>query len=383
MGRLALVAFVLLVGCSQASGSTAVASAQPSPSATPLTPPTTSPPPVVDLPLSAADFSCRLPVTRSTGGGDFVSYQGGFLTFPQASFTPDAAGVINSEYPAQDFVTTAKPVLHGTQHTGPPFFDLALKRWVPVGAGQASPDGASYAYAAVNRSNPGANYLIHVVDVASGADRTYSVPTAPDFGDGSGAYIADFDGASVYFSSAQSTGPLLGVWRLDVATGAVTELTRVSGVAAVRGGYAWVNRIDSRDPQGPQFPGIGGHHSNSVVRVDLATGQQTVWYYAKGNEVFFAGFDSSGNPLISNSWPPFAYGFLLVAFTPNGDVATVYDGSRTLSFSGVQGDDGGRLWLSNDRGIYVYAPGRGLRKVFAFNGNPTAAEAIQPAGFCT
>lgn len=337
---------------------------------------------MVDLPLSTVDFSCRLPVTRSTGGGDFVSYQGGFLTFPQASFTPDSAGVINSEYLAQDFVTTDKPVLHGTQHTGPPFFDLALKRWVPVSAGQASPDGASYAYAAVNRANPGASYLIHVVDVASGADRTFSVLTTPDFGDGSGAYIADFDGAAVYFSSAQSTSPLVGVWRLDVASGEVTELTRVSGVAAVRGGYAWVNRIDSRDPQGPQFPGIGGHHSNSVVRVDLETGQQTVWYYAKGNEVFFAGFDSKGNPLISNSWPPFAYGFLLIAFTPNGEVATVYDGSRTLSFSGIQGDDGGRLWLGSDRGVYVYAPGRGLRKVFEFDANPTAAEAIQPAGFC-
>ena len=338
----------------------------------------------MDVPPSRVDFSCRLPVTRSTTGGDFVSYQGGFITFPQGIWQPDPAGVINSEYLQQDFVTTATPVLHGTLHAGPPFFDLALKRWLPAGAGQASPDGRSYAYAVANPSNPGAPFVIHVVDVAYGTDRTLTVPRSPEFGDANGAYLADFDGASVYFSSPQSRGPLVGVWRLDIGSGAVTELTSQPGIAAVRNGYAWVNRVDPRDPQGPQFPGIGGQHSNSVVRIDVATGEETVWYYAKGNEVLFAGFDKSGDPLIANSWPPFANRSLLIAFSPGGDVATVYDESRELWFGTAQPDTAGRLWLGSDRGIYLYSPGAGLRKVFAIaNGPTTLEETIQPAGYCT
>ena len=388
MARAALVVILLVTGCTGAAAPVGVMRTPPSASASAIAPPATepspNPSPFVDLPPSRVDFSCRLPVTRSTSGGDFVSYQGGFVTFPQGVWQPDPAGVISSGYVTADFFSTTSPSLRGIPETGPPFYDLAMKRWVPVGAGQASPDGARYAYGSLTASNRDSSLRIHVVDVRTASDREFTVPAITGFGAQIGALVEDFDGASVYFSSQQAQGPPLGVWRLDVASGAVTELTSSAGIAAVRGGYAWVNRIDLRDPQGPQFPGIGGQHSNSVVRVDLATGEEMVWYYAKGNEVYFAGFDKSGDPIIANSWPPFANGFLLIAFSPRGDVATVYDGSRQLWFGTAQPDTSGRLWLGNDRGIYLYSPGSGLRKVFAIaNGPTTLEETIQPAGFCT
>ncbi|MDQ2942070.1 MAG: hypothetical protein M3R21_00170 [Candidatus Dormibacteraeota bacterium] len=337
----------------------------------------------MDLPLSAVGFPCRLPVVRSISGGDYVSFHGGFATFPQASFQADPAGVINSEYLTQGYVTQAGPVLHGFSQTGPPFYDRAAKRWVPVGAAQASPNGAFYAYAELNPTHPGAPYVIHIVGVANGSDRVFTVPYTPDFGSAIGPFITDFDGASVYFSSSQTMGPPQGVWRLDIATGSVSELSKAFGVAMTRGGYAWLDRIDPRDPEGPAT-GRSGPRSNSVVRVNLSTGQETVWYFASGQQVSWQGFDRDGNPIVSVApGPDFTHIALRLLSYPGDPGTVIYDGTGGLSFSNTQADTGGRLWFGNDRGIYLYTPTTGLRKVFAVDhGNTTLAESIQPAGLC-
>lgn len=385
---IAALAGLAVAGCSQTptAAVSPAASAPPRPTASsqPVPGGQASPSPVADLPLSKIGFSCRLPVTTYTVGGDSASYRGGFLSFPQAAYQSDPAGAITNEDMAGGFVTAATPVLHGTLQAGSPFYDLARKRWVPAGAGQSSHDGSSYAYGVLNGSNPGAPYAIHVVNVATGVDHVFTVPTTPDFGGAVGASVGDFDGASVYFSSQQQMGPPIGVWRLDLASRAVHQLSRELGVAAIGGGYVWLNRIDPRDPEGPQT-GRSGPRSNSVIRVDLATGQETIWYFAAGHQVFFQGIDRLGAPIISDAPPPdFTHAAMRLVSKPESSGIAIYDGVGGLWLSAPQSDVEGRLWLGSDRGIYIWTPAEGLQKVYAYDGNLSAeGHAILPAGLCT
>jgi hypothetical protein len=48
----------------------------------------------------------------------------------------------------------------------------------------------------------------------------------------------------------------------------------------------------------------------------------------------------------------------------------------------VQGDSD-RLWFGSSKGIYVYRPSAGFQKVFAYGANPSTADRIEPAGFCS
>jgi hypothetical protein len=371
----ALVAVLAIAACTQPPQQSAA------------TPPTSStlpptPSPVTDLPLSTVTFTCRLPVTKSLSGGDFASYEGGFITFPQGGYQTDPTGAIHSEYFAQDFVTVAKPELHGAPQAGPPFYDLAQKRWLPVGSSQSSPDGSAYAYSILNGLAPGPPFAIHIVDVARGTDRTFPVPTSSEFGSSEGAWIGDFDGDAVSFTSMQTIGHPQGVWSLNVVSGKISQLSRVAGVAAIENGYVWVSRIDPRDPQGAQT-GRSGPHENSLVRVDLTSGQETVWYYAAGHVVGLVGVDRLGAPIISDAPPPdFTRATLRLVSKPESDGITIYDGKGGLVFFTLQSDVLGRLWLGSDRGIYVWTPAVGLAKVFAFTHDTVDAAAMAPAGLC-
>jgi hypothetical protein len=386
------LAGLIISGCAQTPTATASPVASPmtsgqasaSPVASPMTNGQASPSPVIDRPLSRIGLACRLPLTMYVAGGDSATYRGGFITFPQAGYQLDPAGVITNEDLAGGFVTAATPVLHGTLQTGPPFYDLARKRWVPAGAGQSSPDGSSYAFGVLNGSNPGAPLAIHVVTIASGADHVFTVSTTPDFGGAVGAWVGDFDGSSVYFSSQQQMGPPMGVWRLDVASGTVHQLSKEFGVAAIRGSDVWLTRIDPRDPEGP-LTGRSGPRANSVVRVDLSTGQETVWYFAAGHQVSLEGIDSLGAPIISDAPPPnFTHAAVRLVSKPASAGIAIYDGVDGLGFWAVQSDISGRLWLGNDFGIYLWTPAVGLQKVYAYSSDTMAeAHEVLPSGRCT
>jgi hypothetical protein len=328
-----------------------------------------------DPSLSSVNFTCKLPVIKSTQGGDFASFQGGFVTFPQATFEPDPTGRISSRYRERDFATAASPVLYGS---GPAFYDLAQRRWVPVGAAQSSPDGAYYAYGILNGSDPRPPVTIHLVDVAHATERTFTV-TNQDLGSTIGARVIDFDGSAIYFTSLQTQGMPLGIWKLDIASGTVRELSHLYGVAMARGGYAWLNRIDPRDPGGPQT-GRSGPRSNSVVRINLATAAETVWYYAPGQMVFIAGLDEHGHPIVRTSSPnqSIDQGAVLLVPSPGDRGTLIFGGGPWLTEPQT---DGGRLWFGAAREIYLYTAASGFRKVFNFTGDVTVA-AIYPVGFC-
>jgi len=59
--------------------------------------------------------------------------------------------------------------------------------------------------------------------------------------------------------------------------------------------------VDPRDPAPPQ-PGKGTP-GDSLVRVDLASGAETIWFYRPGEQVELRGLDSQGGVLVASFQP--------------------------------------------------------------------------------
>lgn len=288
--------------------------------------------------------------------------------------------------------TYQKPILYGSPQAGPPFYNVAQGRWVPVGAAQAKADGALYAY------GTGLNLLkeppsIRVVDVARATEKVFT-PVVPGLGAPTRFVVADFDASGVYFLVFGPEGRAKGVWLMNPTTGAVRALAQVEGVMRVKGGFAWVGRVDPRDPSPPR--GSGPNPAplyNTVVRVDLQTGSETAWYYSAGHSVWIVGLDSRDRPLVTAATGPdypIGFGEIRLIEAPSANGTLIYDGggssgtwSQNALWFGEPQPDGDRLWFGNSLGIYLYTPGRGLQKVFALEpSNPGIGVALSPAGFC-
>ena len=377
---------LLAVGCSssaphaQASPSHSSAAASSTPAASASPGPSNSPAP--GQPVARVAFSCRLPVVTFTTGGDGISYQGGFITFPSGAYADDPKGLIVSVYPQGGFVTRQAPVLHGEfGDLQSPFFDAVAGRWVPSGAGQASPDGSSYAYTTAPDID---NIVIHVADVAKGTEKTFPVALPSDIGAAVGIQVMDYDGAGVYFVVDQFEQYPIGVWRLDMATGKVTALARTGAVMAVRGGYAWGGDVDPHDPNPPRVP-ASRTLFDSIGRVNLTTGAQSEWYYTPGRSETLLGMSPAGWPIVNVSdAPDYAASGGEVRLLPephtdgesNGELVSI-----GVAISNPE-TDGDRYWFGSDNGVYLYTSAGGLQKVFAFTPEPTTAKTMSPAGFC-
>jgi hypothetical protein len=257
--------------------------------------------------------------------------------------------------------TTATPVLYG--NGGVAFYDRPESRWVPAPAGQALADGSAYAYTGNDSSN---DLTVHIVNVRSGNSRSFKVPpigspTVADYG-AAGVYIVDRSGIG---------GPREGVWLLDPLTGSTKLLRQVHGVWEVRDGFAWVARFDTRDKT--VWPPGEGTNANSLVRVDLATGAETIWFYRAGTYPSLIGLDSLGRPVVQASQVGVnGLNDLLLLDHPGSPGQLITSSNPGLGY--LQGD-GDRLWFGGLYGIYLYRPDRGFQKVFAYNG-------ASPAGFC-
>ena len=368
---------LLVSACTQAaspvaSSPTASATlATPAP-ATPATPTAVTTPVTDDLPLAKVDFSCRLPVLRTPD----TSYVGGFVTFPAATFAFDPNGGINSDQNG-DFRTDATPVLHGAGVTiaGVAFYDLAQHRWVPAGPPQSAPDGAQYAYASWDPENPTTS-RVHVVNVALAIEKTFDVALPAN---AMGFTVGDFEATGIYLVANQFEQLPYGVWLMNPATGAIRQVAQVGPAYAIRDGYAWLAGFDPRDPSPPQLR-RSGTASDSIVRVNLANGDRTTWFYRPGMEVWLIGFDSAGRPIANVSDPSGSTDRSETWLTggPSGQDVLVHAGS--LYLAQPQGD-GDRIWFGNYSGIYLFTAAHGLQKVAAFSDLKTA-EAVLPAGFC-
>jgi hypothetical protein len=289
------------------------------------------------------------------------------------------------------FATDQTPILYGSPQAGPPFYDAAQHRWVPASAPQSTADGAFYAYGsglALTKQEA----AIHVVDVARATERTFT-PAALGVGPTKAFLVADFDASGVYFQTMQSDGSVKGgVWLLNPTTGDVRSLAPVTNVMSVRGGFAWVGRVN---PSDPSPPGGVAHRDlyNSIARVDLRNGSETVWYYKPGHSVVLRGLDSRDRPVVSVATRPdypIDTSEIRLIDTPGGSGTLVYGGGGhsgtwspdALWITGPQAD-GDRLWFGSSRGLFLYTPAGGFRKVFALAApDPGVDIAILPGGFC-
>ncbi len=325
-----------------------------------------SPNAVANLPITRVDFSCRLPVVIATGAGDGITYQGGFLSFPDATLTPDPNGLMYSRYLEQDFATAASPILHG--FGGYPFYDRGESRWVPAPAQQALPDGSAYAYAT---TKPQTNATkLYIVRVGSGSVRTFDI-TSPDL-----PQIADYIPNGVYAISGSALGgPGEGVWLLSPVTGAVTQSWAIHRVWTVRDGYAWVARFDPRDKT--TWPPVELAPANSLVRIDLATGAETEWFYQAGTYPWLIGLDSKDRPIVLTGVN--GTNEVRLIDQPGSAGQLIYSGQGPM---GAIQADGDRLWFGGQDGVFLYTSSRGLQKVSPFSADPMTSSSIQPAGFC-
>jgi hypothetical protein len=312
------------------------------------------------------DFSCRLPVVTSVSGADGESFQGGFLTLPDAKRADDPTGGIQYQSSASNFATTTAPVLHGSG--GYPFYDRAQSRWVPTPAQQSLADGSAYAYATtIPQTNVSTAYI---VTVGTGSVRAFNLPR-PQF-----PQVVDFGPAGVYMTSGSALGgPGNGVWLLDPRTGTVKLLRDLPSVWAVRDGYAWVGRFDLRDktvwPQSELAP------LNSVVKINLATGAETIWFYQAGTYPWFLGLDSRSRPIVIVN----LYGTnqMRLIDQPGSSGQLIQSGNGEILYPQA---DGERMWFGGDKGIYLYRPQQGFQKVFAFDAGPANGSRMLPAGVC-
>ena len=344
---------IVLAACTQ---SHPIAAVSPTVGVTPGATPqiTASPVPVPtvagDLPITAVDFACRLPVVSVNPDDSGDALQVGFITFPAGQFVRDPNG-----FP---------PALHGE---GGGFYDRAAARWVPTSPAHTLADGSSYAYVT-------ADAIAHIVDVASGEERTFQLQALDR------PAVLDFNASGVYlYSPSALGGPGEGVWLLNPTTGSVTQVTALHRVWAVQNGKAFVARLDPRD--NTIWPPTELAPADSLVEVDLSTGVETKLFYRAGAYPWMIGF-ASGRPLIAVSGSS-GQTEIRVIDQSASDGKLVYSGPLVFDgyFGNYQGD-GDRIWLGGEGGIYLYRPDRGLQRVFAFDARNGSGRHISPGGFC-
>lgn len=340
---------------------------------------------------STAVASCRLPVVSWYQPGNPVQLppigvQGHFVSYPDGKVSPDPQDEFRNSEDGFGWRSSATPALRGT---GPvAYYDVAFKRFLPVPRAQVSPNGARYVYMDYTQGGLYVYGQMHVVDVATGHDRTLDLPSAQYM-------IFDFGAEGIYFTYgpyAQSAGLFL----VDADSGKSSQVFQDGYVLAVAGGEAWV-AVNEQDlhPTSP-LPGGEGNATfpvlNVLLRRDVKTGDATEWLTVPNTSAFeFLGVYGRAPAVlvffsdnISAQWSTgkVRYEVWLVS-TPaipetvdsgvNGDLQTdpwYRTGHVETSPSSSLGiSDSHGIWLGGDA-IYLYQPGHGLTKVASFPGFP-------------
>jgi len=249
---------------------------------------------------------------------------------PAATFDVGADGLLHSR---------ASPVLVGA---GPVFYDGARQRWLPAPRAAISADGSAYAYLGPDSGNRLAT-TVHVVDVATGHDRTLSVP-------GGSWRMLDFGGDGIYLSELVD-GLGQGLWRLSLPGGQLGQVLSPDRiVSAVSGGTAWVLDVD---PSAPAQAQGGRAAPNRLSQLDVRTGASVPWLTTPGLLPRVIGYDSSGDPVALASGP--AGRELLLATAPQNvlHLATYPPGlsDRDLDQWTAIADRTGE-WVSGLDGLY-------------------------------
>ena len=292
--------------------------------------------------------NCRLPISISVPN---QPWQGAQLDLSTGHALYDAAASFEANGNPGAVRTTAMPILAGSSSA---YFDRAASRWLPVSNGAA--------VSAYDPTDPGPVVSLHVVDIATGRDRTLSTPP--------GLWsILGFSSEGIYVDERyEGIGPGLSV--VNPESGAIRQVLKEGAVNMVTGSTAWVGVSNPADKL-PAPPGIGGW-SNEIDKRDLSTGATTTWFYAPGTSLNVYEL-INGSPVVT-IWDGLSTRSVLVT-SPNRsqpfDLPFTPDSSQL--YAPFVSDPAG-VWIGSGDGVYLWTARTGAVLV--------SDEPAVPAGTC-
>jgi hypothetical protein len=280
-------------------------------------------------------FTCALPVTTtSLTVNPYLNPKtsAGFVNIPTGEFWLDPAATLQA-------LPSDKSGLSAT-------YSSSLKRWLPADSRTVSPDRRSYVYVKwlpedrdySRKGVTATSYELHVVNAAIKTDQKLW-STADLIG------IDRWDSHGILVNTSPKGGGPPGQWRIDPATGRVTQEPSGAEQASLP--------ADALPPSG-------------IWSMTLGQDKQ-------GRAVFRIG---SRDPGVKYS----------VVVVESGRATTIYSGvagdATDFDPGGVYSDAHG-LWLGNDDGsrVWLWTKSAGLRS-FKVTGLPDSNVSLGPAGEC-
>ena len=281
----------------------------------------------------------------------------GFVTFPGAAFTPDPSGAFEEPGTNGLVKSAAKPYLYGGP--GASTFTRRYGRWLPASVDAVSPDSSHYAYTESYNDANGPRSRIHVVDVASAADRVV-------FDQGFYAVIS-YESEGIYlFYVGYADEPNSGLWRLDPQSHALVQVaSQTLTLDYLGGGAAWYRDLAPGDQAPPSLTNqmARGVFKDRLIRLDLKTRAGSPWFRRPGQEVHAIGVDGLGHPIVTVSSPTdtgksTSEELWLMTGPDLGTQIYKGPGSDSADFVGFGTPvaDSHGLWFGSKKGVFLYTP---------------------------
>lgn len=249
--------------------------------------------------------------------------------------------------------SVAKPYLYGGP--GVATFTSRFGRWLPASVAAVSPDSSHYAYAESYSDANGPRSRIHVVDVASAADRV--VYDQGFYG------VFDYESDGIYvFSIGYADAPNSGLWRLDPQARSLHQIAPENRtVDYVSAGAAWYGDLAPGDQPPPNLDQMARYFfKDRVMRLDLKSRVLSAWFRRPGKQVQAIGVDSLGHPIVTVVSPDGGTSYELWLVTGPDLAKQIYSGpgvnSPDFAGFGTPLADSHGLWFGSKKGVFLYTP---------------------------
>jgi len=290
----------------------------------------TQTPPGSNSATPSSSSSCRLPISIVDVNG--ILKGGAFVSYPNGKVTIDPGGA------------------------GGGYYDRAFSKWLPVNRNSVSSNEARYAYA--ERKVPGTpgRARLHVVDVSNGNDQLYELGSL----DNSSAYVVvDFAPEGIWLSYAGYEGPGSGLLLLDLATGALKDVSSprpiLEPVAGGIGVFWFTDPGPKATPSAMGFP-----IPTRVSRLTISDGKTTIWFTKPDSYVSVLGTDLAGRPIVGTSLNG-GNGNDVTIWLASSPTEAKEIGVLQAYYQAIA--DGHGVWFGGQQGIYLYSNAGALRKV--------------------